>query len=352
MKLVLFEDTNEQAQSLIAALKAKLHQNDSVQHFIPAGEDERIYDQRLIEALAADPYRDATLVIADRDLSKTPMFRGLSEPTVRRATAKLGIPECCYARSAIESDLIVAAEQPEACIAVSIQQGLDGCASQIIAVAKGFVEITERLGSEMDATGKKSPGRTLAGLMGKPEYADKIALYASGDQNRLTAVLEARGHGLEEQRRRLACLLGYWLWDSVLRFPGVIVDEVAASSYLNIDAAEFHNDVSIKALFESARYLGPFAGAKGDLWWRGVLDEIVASEESPHGQDFASKKLGRTIGQSKCCVDSTQAAGYYCMLSQKPVSLKNSKPGLPWFPRGADLARVSTPKFEELGPWL
>jgi hypothetical protein len=40
------------------------------------------------------------------------------------------------------------------------------------------------------------------------------------------------------------------------------------------------------------------------------------------------------------------------MLSEKPVSLKNSRGGLPWFPRGADLARVSKSKMEELEPWL
>jgi hypothetical protein len=40
------------------------------------------------------------------------------------------------------------------------------------------------------------------------------------------------------------------------------------------------------------------------------------------------------------------------MLSKKPVSLENSKGGLTWFPRGADLARISNKKFEEDVPWL
>jgi hypothetical protein len=45
-------------------------------------------------------------------------------------------------------------------------------------------------------------------------------------------------------------------------------------------------------------------------------------------------------------------AGYYCMLRELPVSFENSKGGLPWFPRGADLARVSRSAYEQLGPWL
>jgi hypothetical protein len=35
----------------------------------------------------------------------------------------------------------------------------------------------------------------------------------------------------------LAAELSYWLWDSILRFPGIVVNEVAAASLLNLSPA-------------------------------------------------------------------------------------------------------------------
>jgi hypothetical protein len=221
-----------------------------------------------------------------------------------------------------------------------------------VSIAEGFAFIESHLPDALKTSGKKSPGKLLAATLGKPEYAEKIALYASGDQNRLASVLRVKGSDNEKPKRHLSCLLGYWLWDSVLRYPGVVVNQVAASSYLNIHEDSFRTNPDIQRLFSKARYDGPFAEAKGPLWWRGVLDDIVAASGASDGRDFAAKQLRQQVVSSQCCEDSSKPAGYYCMLSKKPVSLENSKGGLTWFPRGADLARISNKKFEEDVPWL
>ena len=83
-----------------------------------------------------------------------------------------------------------------------------------------------------------------------------------------------------------------------------------------------------------------------------ALDDILAEKDYPDGKSFVENVLNRPIPPSKCCEDPTLPAGYYCMLSGKPVSLKNSTGGLAWFPRGADLTRVSNSQLEELKPWL
>ena len=83
-----------------------------------------------------------------------------------------------------------------------------------------------------------------------------------------------------------------------------------------------------------------------------MLDDILEEHDCEDGRSLASKLLGHEIPPSQCCDDPKVSAGYYCMLSERPVSLENSKGGLSWFPRGADLARVSKSKLEELGPWL
>ena len=83
-----------------------------------------------------------------------------------------------------------------------------------------------------------------------------------------------------------------------------------------------------------------------------MLDDLVADSGASDGREFAERKLGASVSPSQCCEDSTRPAGYYCFLSERPVSLENSKPGLPWFPRGADLARICKSRYEEDEPWL
>lgn len=207
------------------------------------------------------------------------------------------------------------------------------------------------LGEALRDAGKKSPGRILAHILNKREYSDKIMLYASGDQHRMESVLRAARGRKEEMHRRLANLFGYWLWDSVLRYPGVVVNAIAASSYLNIHRDAF-DAPDVQRLFDAARYCGPFSGAREALWWRGMLDDIIAATRFRDGREYATSQLGREIGRSQCCEDPEIPAGYYCMLRREPVSLKHSKAGLTWFPRGADLARISDSKYEEVVPWL
>jgi hypothetical protein len=357
MKLVLFEDTEEQANPLKAAIEAELGAEGEVVRYVPQdGDDARIYEVRLAEDLTSGRYSGAALVIADRDLSKMPGYRGLSEPTVRRVVDELAIPECSYSRNAQESDFPDSTEQRQVSIAVSIADGEKDCARQVVEIARGFVAIQGRLQHLVDE-GRlatiSTPGILLAAMLEKPEYADKISLYASGDLNRLSGAFSFRKAVTNERKvERLSCLLGYWLWHSVLHYPGVVVNSVAASSYLNIREDQFRNDPMVRGLFESAKYIGPFAEAKGDLWWRGMLDDVVAGADCADGRDFASKRLKRDVPRSECCEDNKRSAGYYCMITKRPVSLANSKGNLPWFPRGADLARVSIREYEELGPWL
>jgi len=354
MKIILFEDSQGMAEELLLALNKAVAGKGEASLFEPAPgtPPAGTHEARLKEELSLPRYRDASLIVVDLDLSKVESYRGLSEPTVRRVTDALGTPECAYARGEeIGDEFVRVAEQRESTIALSVKAGSAKFARHVVSVAEGFGYIADQLPTALKEPRKKFPGKLLATILGKPEYSEKIALYASGDQNRLASVLRVGGTD-EERRRRLTCLLGYWLWDSVLRYPGVVVNEVAASSYLNIHEDTFRRTGAVQALFEKARYRGPFAEAKGLMWWRGMLDDIVAESGLADGREFAAKQLQQEVPRSECCEDPARPAGYYCMLSEKPVSLENSKGGLTWFPRGADLARVSAKKFEELGPWL
>jgi hypothetical protein len=358
LKILLFDDIQENRDAVLAALRLKLAGNGTVQPFVPGagGKKDGTTEERIKLDLTVAPNAPIDLIVADRDLSSyTAHYTGLSESTVRTVADMVGVPECGYARGirADDDEYIKRGEERESCIRLSRKPNDDEFAKQVVAVGNGFAEITKKLFEITQPAERKSPGRMLASALGKPEYADKISLFASGDQNRLGALAGVRGNkNADDRNRRLACVLGYWLWDSVLRFPGVVVNEVAASSYLNIRLDEFRQNNQIRNLFAGAVYTGPFAAAKSTLWWRGMLEDLVAESGVADGRAYAAKQLSVAVAASECCEDPSKTAGYYCFLSERPVSLENSKPGLPWFPRGADLARVCMSRYEEDEPWL
>ena len=356
LKILLFDDNPDtrEVDRLLDALKRELQTRGTVCRFTPSTSNlEGMYEQRLAEELRSE-YTDTTLIVADLDLSATDRYRGLSEETVRRVAYSIGTPECAYARGEKEEALRAKAGASEAIIAVSVQEP-SLFAKQVVTIASGFSAIADGLPGAVKGSSKKTIGYVVAELLGKPEYAEKISLYASGDQNRFASLLAVKKDGAKDSKttnRRLACVVGYWLWDSILRYPGVVVNAIAASSYLDIHKDNFQNDASLQQVFATARYTGPFADALGPLWWRGMLDDLVADGDCADGRRYAEAKLKVELRGSECCEDARERAGYYCVLSHQPVSLKNSRGGVPWLPRGADLARISKSKHDEDAPWL
>jgi hypothetical protein len=356
MKIVLFEDSERTRSEILTALKSHAKPEGTVVSFDPTqlqespADKERMYEDRLGAVLRKDPYANATLIVADRDLSKSPNFMGLSVNAVASAARNLSLPICSYARQPKIDDYEWRGRWEEGHIVLQLAEGEEELARRAALAARGFEQIATMLPGVLGTKANNSAVKALAALLGKPEYAEKIALYGVGDQNRLAEVL-AQGKQQDQRVQRLTHFLGYWLWDSLLRYPGLLVNEIAAGSYLNIAEEDFRDD-KIQGLFQEALYKGPFQDPQGPQWWRGALDDIVAREDCADGLEFASKKLNKKIDRSHCSVDPKKPARYYCIISKKPVSLENSKGGLSWFPRGADLTRISTPKFEEYGPWL
>jgi hypothetical protein len=353
IKIILFEDTQQTQSELVEALKKHLKTDGVV---IPFGEfkespaDElRMYEDRLEGILSRAPYDEATMLVVDRDLSKSQNFGGLSDDTVAAAAKRLAMPICSYARQQAPEDYTWRARWEEGRIVLSFEND-EELARKAVLAARGFAEIAAGLPGVMKDRASKSPAKILAALLGKPEYSDKIALYSVGDQNRLLEILAKAKDGTDRVKR-MECFLGYWLWDSLLRYPGLLVNEVAAASYLNIATVDFEKS-EVRAVFAEALYDGPFADSKRPQWWRGMLDDIVSGENCSDGLELVHKKVSSTISPSQCCEDPSKPAGYYCIISGQPVSLENSKGGFSWFPRGADLTRISKTKYDEYGPWL
>jgi hypothetical protein len=358
IKVILFEDTEQIRSELLEALRKNLVPDGTALPFQydqfteSPSEQEKMYEERLEKILGNKPYDGATLVIADRDLSKSKEshFGGLSVNAVAAASKRLAIPICSYSRQPELADYEWRGRWEEGHIVLRFSDGQEELARRAALAARGFAAITAGLPGVIQEKSNNSASKILAALLGKREFAEKIGLYSVGDQNRLSEIF-AKAKPNSQQIQMMSHFLGYWLWDSLLRYPGLFVNEIAAGSYLNIDTAAFR-EPAIRSLFDQALYEGPFADSTHPQWWRGMLDDIVSRENCADGLELVRKKVSAGIAGSKCCVDPTKQAGYYCIILRQPVSLENSKGGLSWFPRGADLTRISKPQFDEYGPWL
>ena len=146
-------------------------------------------------------------------------------------------------------------------------------------------------------------------------------------------------------------VLGNWLYTSILRFPGILVDDVACGSYLNIHPDDLAKP-TIARLFAHAKYKGPF-GDYRSWWWRRDLDSILAKAQCSTGLQYVQKEKIKAH-PCLCCDDENgiHPAGYYCMITGKTVCEKHSRGGISWFPGGADLARIREQIYRKIGPFL
>lgn len=359
IKIVVFEDIEDLRLRFVEALKKHLKATD--EEIVPFDgrlfeeeDDDRLrtYEDRIVKILQNKPYEGASLILADRDLSLSgdSGFRGLSVSSILTVAKRLALPVCSYAREPDHDDYDWRGQWEEGHIVLRLSDGEDEMTRRVSLAARGFSEIAEKLSQVMEDTSNNSAAKILAAVLEKPEYSEKIALYGVGDQNLLPDIL-VRADDPQDRVQKMIPILGYWLWGSLLRYPGLFVNETAAGSYLNIAEVDFHKQ-NVQKLFETALYTGPFADSHRKQWWRGMLDDIVSDQNFNDGLELAQKNVSSEIKPSQCSVDPTKSAGYYCIISRRPVSPENSSGGLSWFPRGADLTRISTEKLEEYGPWL
>jgi hypothetical protein len=310
-------------------------------------------EARLIELLKSEDYNRGQigLIVCDRDL--TIYANAQSDRVVSEAAERLGVPICLYEARGATGLLPLATigrwKQKEIVVEASDPLFGQRCAGLYL----GFERIRAALNKikEQDFA-NMTPPDILANILGKKEELDHIALYGAGEQDALQELLPYYKSATSDTsaiKARYHRVLGNWLYSSILRFPGILVNEVAAASYLGIAVRDF-TEKPVQKLFEKAVYLGPFADC-GKWWWRRELDKIIAAAKCRTGFEYA-KKRGRQVRPCRCSEENHPQAGYYCMIRQKPVCEKHSRGGISWFPGGADLARVSSLEFEKIGPFV
>jgi hypothetical protein len=311
------------------------------------------YEDRLYDQLRRPQYSGLALLVTDRDLSQSRRYPGLSEAVVSKVAARLGLPVCIYAAGQKPDSVLQRQRSGGDARIVLDSRDERSIAHQVAIIAQGFVDVGKALVTPQvkRAKSKKGgPAAIMAAILKRPEIAPQLSLFATGDQKMISELMPPRGsEEKKERRKRIPTILGYWLFDSILRFPGIVVNEIAAASYLNIHPQSFASSAAIKDLFSDALYKGPFANDQNPRWWRDKLDDVLQGAKVRDGQALVQRRLKRAV---KPCLDGNKRAGYYCVVTGRPVSKENSVGQISWLPRGADLSRVRQDVYDELAPWI
>ncbi len=355
-KIIVFEDKNDRRNDLVRRLKRLLKDEVEISSIDGRGEQEKkkTYEAQLEEILR-EQAPDGALIVCDKDLSDLgERFIGLSGTMVAAVADTLGFPLCLYARGEGEpagEELLKSLapwEKKRILLEFSSEEGL---ANECACIFRAFAKI-EEIYPKIPKESRATPAAALASILGHPGIEDRVALYGSGEQGFLEEIMPFRRDKAEETTKeltkRMPRILGNWLYTSLLRFPGILVSEIPAASFLNIDPSDFSNP-EIQGIFKEARYDGPFSDLH-KWWWRHKLEELFNENGCKDGLALANAK-GFPVQK---CDDpqSGERAGYYCMVTRQPVSDSNSKGEISWFPAGADLSRIRLDVFNELAPWV
>ncbi len=354
-KVLLFEDSERERPVIIDALKKALPDDVDVIAFLGDGKTKTgTYEDRIKRDFKE--LGGADLIICDQDLSEIPGYTGLSAQVVTALAHAEGIPVALYGRG--KEDFMMqrlVARRPflERRFVLHLDHE-NWNAEKFARIARIVFDGCQQIRTFMGENARKkstgsTPARWMSALLGRPQIINRLDLYGSGDQQYLSWLVASSNDTPKKARSVLAAELGYWLWDSILRFPGITVNEVAAASLLNL-APETWRLPAVRELFSAARYRGPF-GVDKLFWWRDELQAIVRKAGVEDGLAFVKKQGVKGAQRSRCVVDPSKPAGCYCMLLREPVSLENSYGDIPYFPAGADLARISRKEFARVAPW-
>jgi hypothetical protein len=193
-------------------------------------------------------------------------------------------------------------------------------------------------------------GETVRGaLKAPPEVEIQLEQYTWGEQ-RFLQVTDSKS----DRPRFMATAIGYWIYNQLLQFPGLLLDLTAAASYLDVDTATLGSSAA-QAVFERAKYNGPFSDA-GLFWWANGLETVCSDlmettdDRVPSGRQILGRRSIPTAPAR--CIKGHDGAGYYCIITKKAVCAEHSVQPRGWMPIGADRCRIETDTYEEVSAWL
>ena len=356
--ILIFEDKQENFEQLAAPLEERIDPDDYYIELFDgeesAREDES--DSEFVMRLMEE-HNYPLLVILDAELNQ------YTQSTVRKADVKdacteLGVPLCVYHRNEGEySNPENIKKSEDHIIRLDPKSGHASMAKSCAGIIRGFATIRTTLEEYMtDAspdTLLEPPSKFIEELDDVPVNAKaNLDKYSWGQSESVGLIMD--GEGKSDMIRRKSTILGYWIYNQLLEYPGVLVNTVAAASYLGVDHETFQEEEAFYEPLEEARYNGPFSDVD-NWWWTAEIDGILADHTTPEdgniitGREFFSRE-GMEIGPAICLEDHNEA-GYYCVLTESPVCEEHSVSPEAWIPAGASLTRISESEYMKLSGW-
>lgn len=349
-QILLFDDREENRSAIHKRLSKLVADQAQTELFNGgAGPEEGVTYEQHIERQLRDGHtvNPIGLIACDKELGMYESFPGLSANAISIVARNLGIPFCQYSQhpkaNQREIARFEALKQWDSEEITLIGTNSEEWAEEIAKLWAGFESVRSKYAAI--ANDKPKPAAALAEIMGRKDAETRISLYGSGDQSIMTEVFAFLDKSdPNSMNERMPRVLGTWLQLSILRFPGLLVNETAAASYLNVAMDDFAKP-GIQEHFKDAVYSGPFSELL-QWWWRDDLERLLLEGNAQDGKEF----LNAQDAEVEPCLDEQtgERAGFYCMITQVPVSRANSKGNINWFPSGADLSRIRSDEFEEI----
>lgn len=312
--------------------------------------DEDVW-KRVLEKLNVD------MVVVDHDLSGLDVR--ISESAITNACKQLAIPVCNYHRKPTNNDSQNLKDRVNQARSFSIEIEIDGdnqyreCAKEIINVYQGFMFLKNRISSLDIETLSGGPAKIISVVLQKPELEAIFARYASSS-TLATDIIQYDDEETPDDeiplvlKERIPFVLGCWLYNYILPFPGILLNSIAAASYVNLDPQQF---IEFAVEFENAKYNGPFS-THSYYWWRYDLDQILFDANVEDAVEYLTMKNKKNIMPCKCSVNNDSNAGYYCIVKRQPISYEESVGHLSWIPEGSDLCRINKKIYRRLAPMM
>lgn len=371
--ILLFEDNADQATKKLGAIVSAAGKRIPVRRFTDEDREPAKGSRALttstvvkdnfeskVEAFVGgkDVHLQVGLIVADQELTEYEHLRPASGETIWAYCKSTGIPLCLYERNMEPSSTLSITKWIKWSKNIVILTDKDPrFGDKCVSLYDGFEYIRKKL----EKHGKlDTPGHLLSTILERVDLVDRISQYGAGDQAglELLSIFDA-STGSDKNKesevlKRYPRILGQWLITSLLRFPGIFLDQRACEAYLGLREGAL-NDGAVAKVFNGALYHGPFLGL-GPYWWRDRIDKTIQDNVANRGIDIvnATRKKAKALSLNVCQHPGEEAhpGEFVCMVNGKPVCKKHSRGGISWFPAGADLARISLKEYNKIGPFV
>jgi|CXWL01.1.fsa_nt_gi hypothetical protein len=355
--ILIIDDKQANLTELSDELQANVGKSAKVVPWRPGGtQQDKPFDHfaKTVES------EDVRLVVTDYDLTEGGQL-GLFGATVVDWCQSRAIPVGDFTRGPMH----LLPEQPNLFELRVPTVAPKECAAYIGALFRGFEAVRNAIVTTPALLNRRSPTSVLAAILNAQNQTSQLAQYgmSHGGANSALIDLFAPGKKKKDKASLVAYIAGHLLVNSILKYPGPLVDSNGLAAYLAVDIG---NHSSYVDFFGKARYTGPF-DEMGPYFWTEKVEESLAPYldslpiadrgESPGEQNrnALQKALGKQLSlATKCKRCGGKNGGFLCPFTKQTVCQLDtcSVRSNVWVPPGAHLSRIEREFFDEWSPIL